>query len=272
MVLDPRVLRSLAVIRDSIPRRAALALATLAAVSVLPLLGVGPARSADNALWTDAGTYRVYQGQRPLGREEFEFMVRTDSLMVFSHVFEVLPNHDTVDSLVKHSALTLALADEDLRDYQSVQHLNGHRYKRYLAVDDTLFTSYREDEIRGEGERLVRPPGRLYILDPQVFVLFDYLCRSLHQGGTIDRPISLLLLAPRDTVIEAQVTHVGIDTLRWGAHPVQTRKLRIADRTSEFFAWVSPTGRMLRLTQPATGLRVEREAPPAAKPRRRTSG
>jgi hypothetical protein len=272
MALDSRVLPSLAVIRDIFPRRAALALLALAAVPLLPLLGVGPARSADNDLWNDAGTYRVYQRQRPLGREEFEFMVRTDSLLVFSHVFEELPRGDSVDSLVKHAALMLAVVDEDLRDYQSIQHLNGHRTKRYLAVDDTLFTSYREDGNRGVGERLVRPPGRLYILDPQVFVLFDYLCRSLHQAGYVDRPISLLLLASRDTVIEAQVTDTGVDTLRWGARPVQARKLRIADRASEFFAWVSPSGRMLRLTQPATGLRVERDPPPVAKPRRRTSG
>lgn len=272
MALDPRVLPSLAVIRLRIPPRAALALIALAVVAVPSLFGIGLARSADNTLWTDYGTYQVYQGQRPLGHEEFEFMVRTDSLLVFSHVFEVLPRYDQVDSLVKHVALTLAVSDEDLRDYQSIQHLNGHRTKRYLAVDDTLYTLYREDDNRGEGVRLVRPPGRLYILDPQVFVLFDYICRSLHQGGIIDRPISLLLLASRDSVIEAQVTQLGVDTLRWGARPVQAHKIRIADRASEFFAWVSPTGRMLRLTQPATGLRVERDAPRVVKPRRRTSG
>ena len=40
---------------------------------------------------------------------------------------------------------------------------------------------------------------------------------------------------------------------------VMAEKFSITDPWSEFFAWVSPNGRMLRLTLPAVGLRVDRD-------------
>ena len=136
------VIRSSAVIASERPRHRSLALAVALVLSVAtgaPGVPPGsPARAAGDPLWTDAGVYRVYQRQTPLGREEFEFMARHDSLLVFSHVYEALPNRGEVDSLEKHAALTLAIADHDLRDYQSIQVLNGRRYKRYLSVDGFL--------------------------------------------------------------------------------------------------------------------------------------
>ena len=68
------------------------------------------------------------------------------------------------------------------------------------------------------------------------------------------------VLAAEDTTVDAMVTDMGKEMIRWGAKPVQARKLRIGDTTSEFFAMVGPQGYMLQLLQPSTGLRVVRKA------------
>jgi hypothetical protein len=67
-------------------------------------------------------------------------------------------------------------------------------------------------------------------------------------------------------VIEATATDLGSDTIRWGARPIQARKLEIGDEHMKFIAWAAPGGRMLRLAEPVSGLRVERE-PAAVKSR-----
>ena len=99
------------------------------------------------------------------------------------------------------------------------------------------------------------------------FVLFDVICRNLHEQSFEKRPVTVVVLGSRDTVLEATVTDLGADSIRWGARPVAARKLSISDRRTEFSVWVSPAGRMLRLTQPEAGLRVERDAPPVRRVR-----
>jgi hypothetical protein len=75
-----------------------------------------------------------------------------------------------------------------------------------------------------------------------------------------ERRIQMFVLANQDTTVDAVVTDMGKETIRWGSKPVQARKLRISDETSEFFAMVGPQGNMLQLLQPASGLRVIRKA------------
>jgi hypothetical protein len=238
---------------------------TLLVLALGALLAGGTAR-ADTSFPLDDGIFDVFQNDHHLGTEDFSFESHGDSILVFSHVYERLPFPDRVDSLEKHVALVVALSDFDLRGYVSNQKLNGHLLKRELEISDTLYTSYREDEHGGDGERLVRPPGRVFVIDPQVFTLFDAICRSLH-GKTYDTwPITLLFLGEQDTVIQGLVTNLGTETVQWGSKPVQTRKLRIGDTTGEFIAWVSPRGTLLRLTLPKVGLRVELQPPKAATP------
>jgi hypothetical protein len=221
----------------------------------------------------DRGSYSVYQGDRAIGSEVFLFATHGDTLVIQSEVHQMLPRSSSSDTLEKSMTLVVGALDYDLWSYRSYQSLRGQTIKRRLTLDDTLFTSYRETGVLGAGERLIRPPGRLFVIDPQFFVLFDIMCRNLHGRSFEKRPLSILLLGARDTVLQVEATHLGTETIRWGSRPIQARKLSFTDSTSEFFAWVHPNGHMLRLKQPASGLLVERE-PPASKrgPKARRSG
>jgi hypothetical protein len=226
------------------------------------------------SLYDDAGSYRVYHGEQALGTEHFSFETHGDSIFVFAHIYETLPTPAGMDSLEKHVAMALEAEEFDLRAYQSNTRVAGRWLRRRLDLRDTSFTSYIEDDNGGQGHTLVRPPGRMYVLEPRAFALFDLVFRGQHRSSLEERPISVLYLGTsRDTIIEAKVRRLGPETIRWGARTVAAESFSLSDNTSEFRAWVSPEGKMLRLTQEAVGLRVERlpsraerQAPRAVRP------
>ena len=133
------------------------------------------------------------------------------------------------------------------------------KLNRGVTPGDTSLTLWRQENERGTGDVIVRPPGKIFILDPQVFTLFDLISRDLFSRPFRKRPIQLLVLSTRDTVVQAMATDLGVETLRWGQRPVQARKYLIADTTSEFYTWMAPHGVMIKMEQPATGLRVVRK-------------
>lgn len=245
----------------------ALLLLGLALGAILP----APASAAPPGV-IDYSTFQVYQRDRALGTEVFQFESMGDSLRIFSHVVQVLPGPDSALAIDKQVVLIVGSLDYDLRFYQSTLKTGGKDLTRGLVVNDTAFTSYRESSDRGGvGDRFLRPPGRLFVLDGQVFVLFDVMCRNLHGRSFGSRPLSVILLRDElDQVTDITVTDLGTETIRWGARAVVARKLRFSDSYAIFHAWVGPQGYMLRLEQPASGLRVERE-PPAVKPAARRS-
>jgi hypothetical protein len=211
----------------------------------------------------DHGSFRIYQSDKFLGSEVFALVSNGDSLLVTSRCFQVLPGGDT---LRKSVAQVVGLLDYGLRSYRSQQQLGGHTVSRGLQLADTVFTSYRQVDERGEGDWLVLPPGRVFVMDPKVFICFDLMCRSLHGKVFDQRPLTLFVLGARDSMIEVKATDLGSEMIRWGSRPVQARKLTIADAHTTFIVWAAPRGHLLRLAESASGLRVERE-PPALKPR-----
>src|SRR5205085_9900312 len=97
------------------------------------------------------------------------------------------------------------------------------------------------------------------VVDPQVFALFDLLCRDFSRQSYDERPVTLVYVTARDTAVEARVKRLGKVPFKVGDKTITAEKLSITDPWSEFTAWVSPTGQMLRLTLPAVGLRVDRD-------------
>jgi hypothetical protein len=242
------------------------------ALLLLVLLAAGDAHdpavvSAPDAV-IDKGTYRVYQRGRALGTEVFTFESSGDTLRVFSNVSQVLPG-PSGDSLVidKQAVLIVGRLDYDLKWYQSTIKAGGRDVTRGLVVQDTAFTSYRESSAGvGEGERFHRPPGRLFVIDAQVFVLFDVMCRNLGTTSFKSRPVSVIVLRDEtDQVTQINATDHGSETIQWAARPVVARKVSFVDSYSTFSAWIHPRGYMVRLEQEGSGLRVERDPAPPVK-------
>jgi hypothetical protein len=265
------VLRSFAMFDPISPfrRRARTAKRLPAAWLAGALVLAGAARVAAAApapnRFDDTGVYRVYQGKRPLGTETFSFEPHGDSIFVFSRVLQVLPRGDAVDSLDKQVGIVFSAADFDLRGYESHQRLRGVYLARALELSDTSLTAVREGSEAGTATVLIRPPGRVFVLDPQAFVLFDIIFRYLHTSSLDERPVPILFLGSRDTVLNVTARKLGTEPMKWGTQTVQAQKVSLSDERSQFTAWMSPQGRMLRLTQDAVGLRVERgPSPPAA--------
>ena len=210
----------------------------------------------------DRGSFKLYLQDRALGAETFEIQDSRDSLVIRARQYLMLPGPRGDESFEKGADILLSRGEHEIRHYQSTRTFRGATVVRALVMADTHYVAYREGEGLGAGEVRALPPGRLYLMDSQVITLFDFICRSLRLGPSETRPIHLLALGPRDTLLEAQVTSLGDATIRWGVRPVVARKLHIiADSRTTFTAWVDTQGRLLRLTEPVSGLRVERDAP-----------
>jgi len=234
----------------------------LTCASVAAVLGAPQA----GANVPDSGAFKIYQRGQAIGIETFGYFIDADSMLVSAHTRAVLPSVPD-DTLYKDCWLVVSKDDYDLRAYRSQQTFRGTYVLRGLVPGDTIFTVYRQSEVGGEGSTLVRPPGRLFIMDPFLYSMFDVIGRNLHDQKFESRPIQMLVMADADTVIAARATDLGQEKIPWGGKPVTCRKLAVSDGATEFILWISPIGRMIQLEEPVSGLRVEREPPPI-KPRR----
>ncbi len=234
----------------------------LAALICLPALA--------HAAELDHGVFRISLRGRSMGRENFFIDQYSDSVVVQSTVKMTVLTPDGEASLEKSVRLLVDPFDLNLRYYDSVQTLAGGKVTRGLIMSDTSFASNREENGFGTSDILVRPPGRIFLHDPDVYVLFDVITRNLHTQTFDSRPITLMVLGQRDTTLEIKATKLGVAPLRWGARTLQANKLALEDGTNRLVLWSDSRGRLLVFEDPASGLRVVRDAPPV-KARKRTS-
>jgi hypothetical protein len=240
----------------------------LAFFALLP----GSAAAADPA-WVDSGTFTITRDRRPLGTERFVYTIHGDSLVITSRVVEVLGHARGVDTLFKAMDMVLKVDDFDLRSYESRQSFLGQRLTRRLAMQDTSFTSFTQINDHGVGTVLVRPPGRILVIDPQVFCLYDVISRNLHGRVFDKRTLLLYVLGVPDTTLEVTATDLGRETIRWGPRSVAARRIQIDDGRNQYQLWLSSKGQMLRLSEPVSNMLIERISPRVKpRPRSRTAG
>ena len=241
---------------------------------LLGLLLAAPA-TAPGAAMLDSGRFVIYDHGREAGTEAFAYQLSGDSLVVSATSERRLRGADgSLRPLVKRMELVANALDYGLRRYVSNLDFDGHHDVKGIAPGDTLMSVYSERDSVGVGDRLVRPPGRLFVMDPLMFTLFDVICRNLAGESFERRPVELITLGPKSSIEEATATRGGLDTLHWGGAVVHARRYDLADSSSRFVAWVDAHGRMLRLEFAAAGLQVERQplargGRPVRRPRRR---
>jgi hypothetical protein len=239
-------------------------LALALAVATGALVSAGPVHAQATPL-ADKGTLLISLFSRPLGTENFVIETHGDSLVIGSETLQVLPTATGADTLRKIMRMVLMSFDYDLKVYESHQRYRGSNIKRAVVPHDTTYTVYRESSTSGVGDAYARPPGRMFVLDGQLFTSFDLVCRSLKGRAFEKRPLWMLVLSTRDSMIEVTATDLGPEPIQWGGRTVQARKMTIADAETRFVLWMGTDGRMLRLEQQDRGLRVDRE-PPEVKP------
>ena len=211
----------------------------------------------------DQGSFKIYANDRALGAETFEMSDAKDSLVVRARQYLALPTNRGDEPLEKGVDVLVSRSDFALRQYQANRTFRGTTTKRAVVVADTHYVAYREGDGLGEGVSSVLPPGRVYIMDSQVITLFDLIFRGLYGKTFETRPLNLLALGPRDTMLDARAVSLGNETIRWGGRPLVAHKYQIvADSQTTFTAWVGPRGQLVRLIEPVAGLRAERDPPP----------
>lgn len=240
------------------PTALLLALALLAAA---PATGAPPTSSAS----IDSGRLIVLDRGTPVGYEDFEYERLGDSLVVSGIHTRTLREADgSTMKWVKKFGLVVDARDFGLRQYTSNLEVGGHLTVRGVVPGDTAMTVFTEQDGGGTAERLVQPPGRLFVMDPPLFTLFDVLCRNVSAQSLARRPVELVTLGEKPATARATMSAAGPDTIRWGGKRMVSRRYVIADDQGTFLAWVSPEGRMLRLLHEASGLEVLREEPAAS--------
>ena len=238
-------------------------------IAVILLLIPASVFADDSTTTVDSGRFEVFIGDRRLGSEDFEVRSNSETIKVIASVFYLLPGREGSDSLAKRMTMELGAFDFDLRHYNSTQKFRGATLARGVEPHDTTYSVYRDVDGRGVGDTYSRPPGRMFVLDGQIFTSFVVVCRNL-QGRTFDRrPLWLLALSARDTMMQVEITHLGSDTLRWGARAVRTQKYRLADSNTAYLMWATDDGRMLQLEQPESRLRVLRTPPPVKRAKKK---
>ena len=212
----------------------------------------------------DTGTLIISQYGKPVRAEEFAIERMGDTLLVRAASMASLPGQDAQPA-DKSMVLLVSPLDFAMGRYWSQLSAGPDTLRRGVEVvrGDTVLTIWREHNQGGVGEVRAMPPGRMYILDPPLFTTFNFLGRTLHGKICDRRPVRVFVLGARDSMVDATVTDVGNETIRWGGRPVLTRKLVIADEATSFTGWYSPDdGRMFRLEQARDSIRVDRKAPP----------
>ena len=245
------------------------------AVLALLLAGLAPAAHAQVAAVQDSGLLLVYEGDRPVAHENYRLQAMGDSLL-FTAVHErvFVDDQGARHAFKKNMLLVVDSRDLGLMRYVSIQEFKGGNYTRGLFTSDTSMTYYHELDGAGGADRVVQPPGRLFVMDSQLFTLFDVLCRSLANKSFDKRRVQMLALLPDSlTMPVATVTMARPDTVRIGGRRVTLRHYVLEDPSATFELWADPVGRLVRLVHAASGVHVERDLPTAAAVpvRRRTS-
>jgi len=254
---------SVPVLRSSLMRGTFLA--ALGLVACIALASARDARAQATAP-VDSSQLIVFEDDRPVAHESNQFLNMGDSLVVYATVKrDFVDEQGTHHPLKKSMMLVVDSRDLGLIRYLSTQDFNDHEIQRGLIPGDTSMTYFIEMDGAGNADRVVRPPGRLFVMDSQLFTLFDVLSRSLANKTFTTRRVQVLALQPDSLAAPlATVTALGADTIQVGRSKQRVKHYAYEDQSARFELWSDANGRLVRLIHADSHLLVERVEPPAA--------
>lgn len=233
-----------------------------AAMSIFALSSVPPACTAavDSLTIREQASFEIWTGATRLGTERFRIFASHDTLITASTVrldgaapTSTLPFEKRSTFLQRtydSYPLSFLIAELPRTDTTLTMALN-------CVFADTVVTIYKEARDRGTGVSVALPPGRLYILEPGIYLQVQLLLADFLAGSqqTRRQPV---LIPSAEQVVDLFLTRGPVETIVVRGRRMDGRRVDFTDRLTKLVGWLDEKGRLLKLEAPGQKLRVER--------------
>jgi hypothetical protein len=207
-----------------------------------------------------AGVFDVWREDRLVGTETYRtFRSATgDTLYTFSVIaYDTDGDPDSSEYAKQTVHMTRAL-DQTPLFFQTIESASGTTFRASAAFEDTVVQVYQEDAKGGQGWTLTVPEGKLYLLDPGVYQLIEFLAGDFSQRGARERTHNVFVLRSRSN-IEVRLTRGEEEEIEWPAgRKKRAVAIELTDGLTSFTGWFDDDARLLVLEVPAYASRIVR--------------
>jgi hypothetical protein len=205
-------------------------------------------------------SFEIYSGDKRLGTEKFRIYASHDTLISASTVR--LDGAGPTSSLPfeKRTTFLQRAYDSYPLVFQIVEQPRSDTTKT-MALNcvfrDTVAIVYKEANEHGVGTSVALPPGRLYILEPGVYLQVQLLLADF-LAGSQDKRRQGVLIPSADQVVDLYLTRGPLEPIVVRGHRIDAHRVGITDKLTNLVAWMDGEGRLWKLEAPGQALRVER--------------
>jgi hypothetical protein len=219
--------------------------------------------STDRLTLLRTGTFEVWQDTTRLGTEFYRVYAtpRGDSLVTVSTVRYELRGRGGREAYEKSVLGITRRLDAYPLLFQSREEIGGRRRAVNLNFREGNAIISRESGGAGQVNVVAVPPGRLYILDPNVYEHIESLVSDFCGRGIASRTQNVIM-TPRDSVQQIRLARGPLETISTpGRDKIKATRVNVFDELTLLKTWLDEEGLLLRLEAPAQKLRVVRLPP-----------
>ena len=219
-----------------------------------------PTSVVDTYAIRQQASFEIWLGNKRLGTEKFRIYATNDTLITASTVrldgapaTSTLPFEKRTTFLQRtydSYPLVFQITEQPRSDTTNTMALN-------CVFRDTVATIYKEAGGRGVGGSVALPPGRLYLLEPGVYLQVQLLLADF-LAGSQDTRKQAVLIPSLEQVVDVWLTRGKMEAIVVRGKRVDAQRVDMTDKLTNLVAWVDKEGRMWKLEAPGQGLRVER--------------
>jgi len=237
----------------------------LVAWALAACVGAGRARAADDAGLSDvvtqqASSFEIYSGSHRLGTENFRIYTVRDTVIMTSDVVLDGASPGSNLPLTKSAAFRQRKFDSYPVAFvaETKTRRDTTRLDRVVAqFADTVAMLTFDRADRGRVESVGLPPGRLYVLEPGIYLQVQVLLADFVTRGQDTRKQNVLIPSLAH-VLEVNLKRDGPEDIVVRGQHLKTQKVEMSDGLTTFDAWLDADGKMWRLVAAGQPLRVER--------------
>lgn len=263
-------------IRDFPPRLnapsilAGLAILACAAAAGAQLASWHPPIPPESTMSIDReGEFEVWREGRLLGTETYRTWrsATGDTLFAFSSIgYDMDGRPDSSEYGMQTMHITRSL-DQMPLFFQTIEASEGTSYRASVSFQDTVVQVYQEEDQGGQGWTIAVPEGKLFVLEPGVYQLVEFLAGDFSRRGIARRTHRVFLPRTRQ-VIEVQLVRGAEEVIEWPkGRKTRARATDLTIGSTAFEGWFDGEGRLLLLEAPAERSRVVRRPGPTSSSR-----